>query len=220
MTPQEAYKIFLDKVNKNDTNVNIRIPKSIFILLFNEQKNQFILDTLRDTQSLDYIDDISELLTLDYKLTPLGEFRNKVDFVLPDNFLRRATGYVIAQKAKCKDNVMVVWFIKPKNIDTYLRNADLNPSFEYQETVGIINSGRVSIYKTDFNIQEAYLNYYREPLDLDISGYTKIDGSASTDVQTDLTDDNIISVINMAVKEALRNYESTEQFQLASTRTQ
>ena len=220
MTPQTAYKEFLLKVNKNDTNANIKIPKSQFVLLFNEEKNIFVEDKIKSEESSVEIEAISELLELDKPLVLESVSKIKDDYKLPEDFLRRTTSYVLADKGACKDNVMVAWIIKAKNRDIYLQNANLRPSFEYQETFAILNNDKISFYKTDFNITEAYLNYYRMPKDLDIEGYTKIDGTPSVDAETDLCDDNIRIVINRAATAAMRNYESVEQFQLAQSRPQ
>lgn len=218
MTSQEIYKRFLLKVNKNDTNANIKIPKSQFVLLFNEQKDQWSSDVIKLNENSDYIEEIQELLELDFKLEKTNSSLKKDDFKLPQNFLKRSTAYAVTSKEKCKSNPMVIWFIKPKNLDVYLQNSNLSPSFEYQETIAIINSKLVSIFKTDFNIDEVYLSYYRQALNIDIAGYTKIDGTPSSDIQTDLLDENIIIVLNRTAAEALRNYENTEQLQVAATR--
>ena len=220
MTPQTAYKEFLLKVNKNDTNANIKIPKSQFVLLFNEEKNIFVEDKIKNEESSAEIEAISELLELDKPLVLESVSKIKDDYKLPEDFLRRTTSYVLADKGTCKDNVMVAWIIKAKNRDIYLQNTNLRPSFEYQETFAILNNDKISFYKTDFIITEAYLNYYRMPKDLDIEGYTKIDGTPSIDAETDLCDDNIRIVINRAATAAMRNYESIEQFQLAQSRPQ
>jgi hypothetical protein len=220
MTPQQAYQEFLLKVNKNDTNANVKVPKSQFVLLFNEQKSQWLNDVITNNESTDYIEDIEELLTPDKQLTKTTSSLIKDNFTLPEDFFRRATAYVVASKGGCKNNVMTVWFIKPKNRDIYLQNSNLAPSFEYQETVAIVNSGQVSIFKTDFNIDEAHLTYYRKPIDLDIEGYIRVDGTPSTNTETDLSDDNTRIVINRTAAEALRNYESAEQVALAMQRPQ
>lgn len=220
MTPNEAYKKFLLKVNKNDTNGNIKVPKSQFVILFNEQKGQWLDSIITDFEGADYIEGIEELLDLDVPLVKQNSSLIKDGFKLPDNFFRRATAYAVASKGECKENPMVIWFIKPKNRDVYLQNSNLQPSFEYQETIAIVNSGQVSVFKKDFNVDEVYLSYYRRPLDLDISGYTHIDGTQSTDIATDLSDDNTDIIINRTATEALRNYESTEQVQLAMSRPQ
>lgn len=215
---KELYKKFLLKINKNDTNSNVKVPISQFVLIYNEQQRLWLDNIIKLNENSDYIDDIEELLILDEQLTPIKVGKNNDSFKLPNDFYRRATGYCFASKGNCTDNSMVVWFIKPKNLDVYLKNSNLSPSFEYQETIGLINNGKVSIYKSDFNIDEAYINYYKKALDIDITGYTKIDGFSSVNINTNLSDINAEEVLNLAALEALRNYENTESAQLAASR--
>lgn len=218
ITSKELYKKFLLKINKNDTNSNVKVPKSQFVLIYNEQIRVWLNNIIDLNESSDYIDDIQELLILDEELEFIKAGKINDTYKLPDNFYRRATGYCFASKGNCTDNSCVVWFIKPKNLDIYLKNTNLSPSFEYQETIALINNDKVSIYKTDFNINEFYVNYYQEPIEIDIEGYTKIDGSASVNINTNLSKVNAEEVLNLAALEALRNYENSESAQLAASR--
>lgn len=220
ISPQEAYKKYLLKVNKNDTNSNIKIPKGQFILIFNEEKRKWLTEISRRNENSDYIEEIEELLELDAEITKTADDSIKTSFSVPANFFKRATAYSLGSKGSCTGKRLNIWFIKPKDINVLLTNSDYNPSFEYEETLGIINSGRVSVYKGDFNIDKTFLSYYREPRDLNIAGYTQIDGSASFDQATDLSIENDEIIIDRAVEETLRNYQSPEQLQLAMQRRQ
>jgi hypothetical protein len=220
MHPLEIYKKFLLKVNKNDTNGNIKVPKSQFVLIFNEEKRKYLQKALDVKESSIGIEDLEELLVVDKPLDKVDTYTLKVDFKLPENYLKSVSSYVIASKGSCNGVVLYNWFVKPKDINVLLQNYNQRPSFEYQETLMTINNSLMSVYKTDFNIDEVYYTYYREPKDLDIEGYTHIDGTPSTNVYTDFADINIEAVIDCAVTEALRNYESTEQLQIALQRQQ
>lgn len=221
LTVLELYKKFLLKVNKNDTNTNIKVPKSQFVLLFNEQKRDWLNEVTKTKESSDYIEDIEDILEIDIPLTKVSNRSNiKTDFALPDNFFKEASSFSICSRGKCKNIRLKNWFVKPKNINVLLENNNQNPSFDYRETLAILNNNKVSIYNTDFSVDEVYLSYYREPKDLDIEGYIKIDGSASIDILPDLDLINIEEIINRTVVEALRNYESIEQLQIAQQRQQ
>ena len=144
----------------------------------------------------------------------------KVNFELPTNFLKRVGSYTIASKGDCKNESLVNWYYKPKDINVLLQNENYNPSFEYRETMAMINKDVVSIYKSDFSIDALYFTYYREPIDLDIEGYKHIDGTDSVDQPIDLTMFLIEYIIDRVVTEATRNYESPEQYALAAQRQQ
>ena len=209
MTSNEAYQKFLFEVNKNDTNSNVKISKAQFVLSFNREKRLFIDTIIKNNEGSDYIEDIQELLVLDKKLDKLSTGKLNDSFKLPEDFSRRATMYIVASKGECKDNVMVVWPIKPKNKDIYLQNSNLNPSFEYQETIGILNSNNLTIYKTDFKIDEAYLNYYKEANDIDLEGYRKIDGTLSTNIDSNLSGENVEQIISLTAQRILNNFQTT-----------
>lgn len=220
MSPLEAYKKFLLKVNKNDTNGNIKVPKSQFVLLFNEQKRKFLDDELFQNESSDVIEGLEEVLVVEQELEKISDSTLKTDFKLPDDFYKRVSTYVLASSGDCKNQVLYAWAIKPKDINVYLQNENLKPSFDYRETVVVLNSGKVSVYKDGFTIDNLYLAYYREPKDLDIEGYTHIDGTPSQNVETGLSTSTMELIIDRTATEALRNYENLEHLQIAIQREQ
>lgn len=214
-TPLEIYKRFLLKVNKNDTNGNIKIPKSQFVIIFNEAKRNWIDQKAKILESNDYIEDLAFLLELDAPLTKVSSTPLTEVFKIPSNFFSKTSSYSVASKGDCKDKILVNWFVKPKDINVLLQNSNQSPSFEYQETLAILNKDNITVYKDNFNIDQCYLSYYREPLDIDIDGYTKIDGTASQNIATDLDNISTEEVLELAAIEALKNYESIEQLQIA-----
>lgn len=218
--PQEIYKKFLLKINKNDTNTNVKVPKSVFVIIFNEEKRKFLGDILDKDESTDKINDFQEILKLDVPLKYAKTYSNKVDFYLPEDFFKKVGASCVGTKQQCKNIPITVWLKKVKDIDVLLQNSDTNPSFEFRETLGIINNGKVSIYKTDFDINNAYLSYYCEPQDIDIEGYTHLDGSQSTNKTTELSLPNIEQIIDRAVVEVTTNYEDVQRMQMAFQRQQ
>lgn len=220
VTPQEIYQSFLLKFNKNDTNRNVKVPKSQFVVLFNEQKRKYFNDLLEADEHSDVIEDYQELLEVDIKLDRLDDDNLKSNFKLPDNFLKRVSGYSVASSGDCKNEMLTVWFQKPKDVNVLLTNDNYNPSFEYRETIAVINKDKISIYKDNFTVNETYLTYYREPLNIDIEGYKKIDGTPSTNISIDLNIPLVEYIVDRVVVEAARNYESPEQMQLAFQRQQ
>jgi len=220
LTPIEIYKKFLLKVNKNDTNANIKVPISQFVFLFNGEKRRWLDDVTKTKESSDYIEDIEFLLEVDVPLTRVTTTATRDDFAGPSNYFKRVSSYCLASKDKCKNVLLYNWYIKAKNLNVLLQNENQKPSFEYGETLALMNNDKVSIYKDGFSVNKVFFTYYREPADLDIAGYRKIDGSLSTNVQIDLDDISIEEIIDRTVVEALRNYESTEQVQLALQRQQ
>lgn len=220
MKPIEIYKRFLLKVNKNDTNANIKIGKGIFVLLFNEQKRQLLDDKIKGKESNDFIEDLHSLLKTDYKLKRVDKNKLSDKFELPHDFFRRVGAYALTKKDKCKHIYMDIWFRKPKDIGVLLKNDNQNPSFEFQETIATLSNNSLTVYKDNFDIEDVYLSYYFEPKDIDIEGYIHIDGTKSNNIETELDNFLIEEILNRAAEEAVRNYESLEQTQLAMQRQQ
>jgi hypothetical protein len=221
LSPNDIYTKLLFKVNKNGTNTNIKIPKGVFVILFNEQKRKYLEDELYNKESTDLIENFGEILSSPTKLKERDSLHNRVDYLLPKDFFKRVSGYAVATKDECSNNVMTIWFVKPKNLNVLLASDNHNPSFEYQETLGLINSNNVSVYKDDtFSLNDVYLTYYKNPPDIDIAGYINAEGKPSKDVYTTLSDLNIDKIIDRTVVEIVNNYENVERLQLALRRQQ
>lgn len=213
LTVSGIYKEFLLQVNKNDTNTNINVSKAVFVILFNQQKRAWLDDATKIRESSDYIEDIESVLTQPTQLVKVSSTSQTVDFALPDNFFKEVSSYSICTKGQCKDKILTTWIVKPKNVPVLLQNDNQNPSFDWEETIAVLNNNKLSVYYTDFTITDTYLTYYREPIDIDIAGYIHIDGTASTDIMVDLDTINIEEIINRTAVAALRNYESYDQMQ-------
>lgn len=220
LTPLEIYNKFQLKVNKNDTNTNIKVPKGQFVVLFNEQKRKWLDKRNKTDEDSNYIEDLEYLLEVDVPLVKISSSSIKDEFATPANFFKRVGSYSVASRGECKNVILTNWFIKPKDFNVLLNNNNQNPDFDYRETLALINNDKLSIYKSGFDIDEVYLTYYREPKDLDIEGYIKVDGTVSTNVQIDLNDRLIEEILDYTVTEVLRNYESVEQLQIALQRQQ
>ena len=220
LSPEDIYYKLNSKVNKNDTNSNVKVSKSIFVMVFNEQKRKYLDQEIKEDESSDGIENFNEILSKPTLLTKVGEDTIRDDFKLPIDFFKRVSSYSLASKGGCTGNVLVNWFVKPKDINVLLQNSHTSPSFEYQETLALVNDGNVSVYKDGFALDKVYLTYYKDPPDIDIEGYIKAEGVHSTSIPTTLSDLNIDKILDRAVVEITNNYQSIEQYQLAVQRQQ
>jgi hypothetical protein len=221
MTSLEAYKKFLLKINKNDTNSNINISKGQFVLIFNEQKRNWLKITIEKDQSSDLINYIEEILVLNKPLIKLKDYPDRSVFTTPHDYFSYVNSYSLATKGTCTGIKLYNWDIKPKNTNMDLLDEDNNPSFEYRETFLNLSQSGIEVYKKDdFVIDEVYLDYYRQPVNIDLVGYIKIDGTPSITVNPDMEDENVEEIIDMCAVEVQRNYQNTEDYQLAQTREQ
>lgn len=218
ITAKEIYKRLLLKVNSNDTNGNIHVPKSVAILTFNEMSEVWLSEYIDKNESTDKINDVSDFLIPDIELTKAGDFRDSTDFILPEDFLRYSRSYSLATKGECRDRVIVNWDIKNKNINTILTNSNESPSFEYEETPVKAANNRLKVYRSDFIVNSTYLDYYKIPTKIDIEGYVNFDGTRSTNINADFSSFAVNQIISRTALALVRNSQNAEGTQFAKDR--
>lgn len=218
MTSLEAYKTFLLKINKNDTNRNINISKGNFVLIYNEQKDIWLSKRLsKDNDSSDK-NQLEALLVPDKEIEKVKDTKNYAVFELPKDLFQYETSFSIAEKGHCKDRVLYNWDFKAKNKNVLFQDENNNPSFEYEETLINLSEGNIIVYKTDFDITKQYITYYKQPEAIDIEGYRRVDGSLSKEINPTVSDYIVNQIINHCAIEVIRSYENPEGFALAKDR--
>lgn len=220
MTAIEAYKRFLIKLNKNDTNSNIAVNKGQFVLIFNEQADIWldrkIDEDLRNSEK-------NELETLLIHEAPLTKVRDTItysEFELPDDYFDYENSYSIATRGDCTNRKLLNWDFKARNKSTIDQDENHNPSFDFEETIVNVSQNSLLVFKTDFEINQQFLTYYRQPKHIDLAGYKKFDGTDSTNIDPELLDIYVSEILNMCVIEVDTNYGNTEQFQIDRTKKQ
>jgi hypothetical protein len=218
MTSVEAYKRFLLKVNKNDTNTDVDINRGEFVLLYNEQKDVWLKEKVEKYQSSDAAQDLQEI-QVKYKQLDNAYQESTYDvFNLPDNYFSYVSSYSYCTDGTCPDVIVRHLPFKPKNENMLLESSNYEPSLEFEETVVDLSENKLFVYKKDFLISKVFLSYYRNVGPIDIDGYIKLDGSPSVNVDPDLSDTYVDEILNRCAKEVIRRYESPEGFQLAQER--
>lgn len=212
MTSLEAYKIFLLKINKNDSNRNINISKGEFVLKYNIQRLVWLYDKVPSTESTDEINELNPLLKLDLDLEKVVSKENYTTFKLPEDFGKYVRSYSLASKNSCTNSVIYNNPVKGKNLNELLRSENDKPSFEYEETFYSLNDSLISIYKTDFEVEKVFLDYYRQPEKIDIGGYIKVDGSQSADIDPNIPDELVNQIIEYCVRDTIGSYVIPEAF--------
>lgn len=218
MTSIEAYKRFLLKINKNDTNTNIKVNKGEFVLIFNEQARIWLADQIKKYSDTYEKNDVSSLLSYDNELEKVRDNESYSEFKLPNDYFDYESSYSIASRKDCKDRKLYNWDFKGKNRNVLERDENENPSFDYEETLINPSEDKLLVFKTDFEISKQYLTYFKEPNNIDIEGYIKFDGSRSTNIDSDLADYYVNQIINLCAVEVDANYGNVEKFQLDKTK--
>lgn len=135
--------------------------------------------------------------------------------VLPENYLQWKRVDVITKKGCCDKRPMMVYLAEEGNLRQLLTDKAKQPSFEWGETFATLIGGNVNIYtNNDFDIDEANLIYYRQPIKIQINGcidpYTNI--ASTIDVQCEFKDDIIELIIDEAASILAGDIESGNQF--------
>lgn len=218
MKSREIYKKFELKINKNDTNEGISIPVGLFVMGFNIEAELWESETLKneDDASLQYI---QELLETDFEVKILEKNSNFAICELPTDLFRYEGSYSLVDKDECTDIRIYNFEKKTKNLIPILADDFSNPSLDYEEAPCIVTKDKLKIYFDDYQIKKTFINYYRKPVKIDLAGYVRVDGTTSTvDVDSDLSDSNIESILNRMALEVKRQNENQEGFYYAKDR--
>ena len=220
MTSLEAYQSLLEKVNRTDTNSNIHVPRGRFVNLYNQQRLIWLSDKLREYKASQKLDELSDLLEDDVELNKVDNRRDHARFTLPSDFFEFSSSYSLCSKGDCTERPVVNWEMKSSNKQVLLNDSNHNPSFEYEETLALINKGMLSVFFSDFSVDKCFLTYYRSPNKIDLVGYVKLDGSPSETVDPELPDEQVDEILDYCYTELMRANKDVEGFQLAKDKKQ
>lgn len=118
----------------------------------------------------------------------------------------------------CESNKFIVYLVEEANIDLYLKDPNLKPSFEWGETFLTMSNNEVKIYtNNEFDIVNAKLSYYKQPTRVEFQGVTNpYTGLVSTvDVESEFKDDIVELLIDESVKILAGDIEYISSVQIA-----
>lgn len=212
----EAYLRFNQLVNGNITSNNISVDKPRFVLLYNAAQTRY-LENMLDKRNDDGIRAVSELLVVDKKLEKVGEAITHSLFSLPKNYFDHGGAWAEAISNGCSDK-MKLYEVKSEDIEEKFNDWSHEPSFKYRETFYLTSGGNFIVYKKDFKVEKVYLTYYRKPKDVDIEGYIDFDGTASKNIDPELSERVVEKIIRIMAKENSINSGNPQQAQLDTAR--
>ena len=123
-----------------------------------------------DEMSKRRIDDLQILLN-ESSLTGVVENKYFEATNFPENYLEFKRVSTEAVTECCTDpRSMTVYLAEEANVNLILRDPLKNPSFDWGETFCTLIDNRIRIYKTDFDIANPILTYYRKPVYIQILG--------------------------------------------------
>jgi hypothetical protein len=216
---EEAYRRFLNKVNKNDSNADLNIDLARFVISYNEEQDRWQAQSLSAKGDSSLLDDLSFLLTSNERHNPIRAniHKDRVVFPLPKDLFRYEWSRTWASTDKCSrflDNQRAA----PRNLPLLLRDAFNDPSFETEETVVNFTSGGMEVSKKDFEIDYVEITYYRKLKRIDIVGYIHTDGTPSTSIDPELDDRFVDQIVNRMADEFNRKVDNREGLPMSRDR--
>ena len=98
-------------------------------------------------------------------------------------------------------------------------NLNYKPDFEFEWSFVSIQNETLRVYKNDFEVLDAIIEYYQVIPNLDIEGYIHLDGNASTNKPIPLSEQYVDQIINLAAEEFERDFQNQTDLSLAENRT-
>jgi hypothetical protein len=219
MIPVESLLFKFDtKLNKLATLQHQQIPLENKILAINEAIIKLIKVKINPNNTLGLgfeafkkrYEDLQVLVepSHDHELVPeladelLGKWT--VDLTGITNYMFYVDAYALADKGNCIDRVIYIDHDLSKHADVtlLLANNQYKPSFEYQETFDTLAGDKLEIY-TDgtFGYTKIFIGYLRYPASVDYPGYTHLDGTLSTKVDSELPAFLEDEILNYAIQD-------------------
>jgi len=212
---KDAYLTFLNLVNRNATNNNVNVDKARFIMLFRDVELRFYDFVLKNRHN-DTIRLVRHLLVPRKELKKFSSEDSYNTYQLPEDYFDISSLHVLASSGSCKDNLKTEE-VKTENLEDVLYDWNTKPSFDFRETLyHLSDKDRVTVYKDDFTIDNVSITYYREPVQVSISGYTKSDGSESTqDIDPEWDEKTTYKILLAMAKEFSAMNSDPNNYQLS-----
>lgn len=91
-----------------------------------------------------------------------------------EDYMFYIKSYCLADKGNCKNRRIRNYLVKRTDFENYIKSDTHRPSFEWQEQLVIFGPDKIEIYKgEDYTLNKLYLDYIRQPQEVDIRGYKK-----------------------------------------------
>ena len=150
------------------------------------------------------LDDFRTIIPPEYSIgvSKISDDRYLADISIVPDYMFFLKCYIVADKGECTNRVLDVNIIPHADIREWLSSQHLCPSFEYQETFGVMSSDGIEVYTDSIFIPTSlHIIYIRYPKPVDYPGYIHLDGVASALVDSDLPDYLRDEIVDLAVQE-------------------
>ena len=123
-----------------------------------------------------------------------------------------------ASKQDCKAT-LTVDLIRQNDLSNLYFDANFGPSYEWRSTLATIGEDNIILY-TDgsFELDKVFLTYLRNPKQIDIEGYIKLDGKDSVNQDCELPYYAKQDIVSLACKFAAQSTDNQSQTAYAEDR--
>jgi hypothetical protein len=226
MTTRDIIVKVKKRVNKEDTEDFDNLSLFSIIEAYNKaqlnildyltgQKNQYQQGSEATTENINKISSLINKKPKELALTKEQDFYFSEEF--PQDYFKYVASYSTGYNDKCSEKKIYHNFVEESNINLIVKNENQGPSFEWSQAPLTIAQNTLKIHTDNkFNLKKAYLTYYRYPVEIDIQGYIKSDGTSSTTINPELPKKVIELIIDEAVRIIQGDIQNPFGMQVAS----
>lgn len=210
-----------ERLNKLDSNDYDNIQCWQVVEAFNKAQKEWCrrqlhgYNTMKEgmEQTTRRVTDLQVLLT-DVNLTGSNKYNYFESDNFPSDFLEFNRVSADASTPTCPTKKLIVRFLENGNLDEWLRDPSLDPSFEWGETFNTMSDNKIRIYhENKFSILNPVLVYYRQPRNIALAGCTDINGVDFGNINPEFKDDIVELMIDDAAAILAGDIESWNQYQ-------
>ena len=214
MDIRQVYRQFQFRLNKLGTNANQNFPLAQFVYLVNKAQLHWVESRAKVFENDQSRTDELQQILKDLKADPVKK-DNYYKIPLPKDYL-----HPVRAVSSTKCGVIYIKPVEEGNVNALLQNEFTRPSAEWEETFYTIFGGELRAYVTDFTLGKIDLKYLRKPVEVDIAGYIKADGSASGNIDLEFEGVNAQEIIDLAVQIGSTDIGDLERYQTATQQIQ
>jgi hypothetical protein len=215
MILKDAHYEFNLLLNKNAERKDINIDIINYAVYYNRESKRWAAEFIERNNSSDNIFTLAELLVSNHELKRKQTNELSEDYLIPCDFFKLLSGRsyseVVSKECKTK-GIVYNWFKKPNNWNIQLEDKFTAPAFEWERGLGDISKDTITIYKTNFEIENSYISYYKLPLEINLD-------NVNPELELELSSYIVGQINDRIVSEIYREFNNPG-FNMSETRKQ
>lgn len=215
MDIKKVYRALIFKLNKLGTNANQNISYPQFVYLINQAQLTWAEDRMKLVERTGVIQEELRQLLQVFKPASVSHTAEHTSFILPADYFHYAR--LSADVKGCSSKVYGKR-VEEGNISALLTDAFTRPASAWEECLVTLFKNSLRVY-TDALLENIELSYYRYPVQVDIEGYTKEDGTPSSNVDLEFDEADAYEIIDFAAMLAASDIGDGTRFQEKAQQT-